>query len=124
MDRSVHGNQSLSERIETVRKALLQDISSLERGIACQEQRIVGAEPVVKILLESAKRDPASAANALCCRNGATLTGIKQRGVLLCAHGKECGKVTLPFSQYCLQREFLNEDRCLVVVCSLNGVRV
>lgn len=106
ISRPIDGNLSLSERVETFRHALVQQISSLERSIACQEQRIAGAEPVVKILLANAKRDPASAASAVCCSNNKlTLAGTRPRRRLLCAHGKECGKVTLPFSKYCLQRE-------------------
>lgn len=107
VSRSVNGSKNLSERKDTIRKALLMQISSLERSIAYQEQRIAGAEPVVKILLESAKQDPASAASSLCCKNGVSLAGTKPRKVLLCARGKDCGKRTLPFSKYCLQRELL-----------------
>lgn len=105
VSRSFSGSKSLSERIDAVKKALLMQVSSLERSIAYQEQKMVGAEPVVKRLLQSAKQDPASTASSLCCRNGVTLTGVRQRKVLLCARGKDCGKRTLPFSKYCLQRE-------------------
>jgi hypothetical protein len=108
INRSVDGNLNLSARIKTFRHTLVEQISALERSIASQEQRIVGAEPVVKVLLASAKRDPASTANVLCCstNNKTTISGTKRRRVLLCGHSKGCGKVTLPFSKYCLQREW------------------
>lgn len=107
ISRPVHKHMSLSERQESVKNELAQQISSLERSIACQEERVLGAGPVVKTLLATARKDPAGVANAVCYSriNRMDLVKIKRRRKLICAYGSDCGQVTLPFSKYCLHRE-------------------
>ncbi len=97
-----------------MREELAREISSLERSITCQEQRLAGVEPVVKILLRTAKGDAASAASTLYCK-GRSLVELKQRRTLLCANSVKCGEVTVPFSKYCLQREWIHCVQCMAL---------
>ena len=73
----------------------------------CQEQRILGAETVVKTLLKAAKTDPASTAHALLdsSGDGGNLVVIKKRHKLKCSSGQDCNSASLPYSKFCLQRE-------------------
>ena len=105
--KSVDGCSSFLEREVAVKDEITEQISLLQRSIRCREQRILGAEPVIKTLLEAAKTDPASTAHALLDSNGeeGNLVVMKKRNKLKCRSGRDCGSVTLPYSRYCLQRE-------------------
>ncbi len=114
--KSVDGHLSILEREMAIKSEIREQISLLERSITCQEQRILGAKPVVKTLLKAAKTDPASVAHVLLGHNEeeGSLVVMKKRHKLQCSSGKDCASVTLPYSRYCLQREFYPALGCIV----------
>jgi len=106
----VEKSLSLLERESTVRTELLQQVASLQRSIAYQQQRILSTKPLVKTMLAAAKSDPASAAYVLWSKKRRDCPLLykgrrRRRGNLFCASGKSCGNIALPFSKFCLSRE-------------------
>lgn len=83
-------------------------------------------QPLVKTLLEVTRSDPASAAQMLWAesegkrRTRKMIQGRKRRGRLLCASGQDCGKVTLPFSKFCLERECVPDEYTVSITSLIN----
>lgn len=97
-----------ARRAGSLKTELAHEIASLRRSVACQEQALIHAGASIKSLLTAARKDPASAAYVISSNTTSRehISVTRQWAKLKCAVGQDCGQVTLPFSRFCLQREF------------------
>jgi len=93
----------------TDRASLLRQLGLLKKHVAGREQSILEARPLVRSLINAARKDPASTAHALTTRRGCgpKITTARRRGKLRCAAPptSKCEHAPLPLSRYCLHRK-------------------
>lgn len=100
-------------KLETLKSDLTNQISELQRSLYLQERHLKQATPEVKSLMRVVRESPGQAADVLSAHMGKTLSvqSYCQRGVVRCGgEGGRCEGKALPFSRFCLKREF--ESHC------------
>lgn len=96
-------------KLETLKSDLTNQISELQRSLYLQERHLKQATPEVKSLMRVVRESPGQAADVLSAHMGKTLSvqSYCQRGVVRCGgEGGRCEGKALPFSRFCLKREF------------------
>ena len=96
-------------KLETLKSNLTNQISELQRSLYLQERHLEQATPEVKTLMRVVRESPGQAADVLSAHMGKTVSvqSYCQRGVVRCGgEGGRCEGKALPFSRFCLKREF------------------